>query len=116
MEMALALQTVSVGDLSPNQLVSIKSRINMRIKEGFVLRDIMGEAIVVGEGFDQINFNQMIKLNDSAAFLWRATEGRDFTEQELADLLTSHYEIDRESALADVVRLCEEWKKNGIIE
>lgn len=88
----------------------------MRIKEGFVLRDIMGEAIVVGEGFDQINFNQMIKLNDSATFLWRAAEGRDFTEQELADLLTSHYEIDQKSALADVVRLCEEWKKNGIIE
>lgn len=88
----------------------------MRIKEGFVLRDIMGEAIVVGEGFDQINFNKMIKLNDSAAFLWRAVEERDFTEQELADLLTSHYEIDRESALADVVRLCEEWQKNGIIE
>ena len=88
----------------------------MRIKEGFVLRDIMGEAIVVGEGFDQINFNQMIKLNDSATFLWRAAEGRDFTEQELADLLTSHYEIDQKSALADVVRLCEEWQKNGIIE
>ena len=88
----------------------------MRIKEGFVLRDIMGEAIVVGEGFDQINFNQMIKLNDSATFLWRAVEGRDFTEQELADLLTSHYEIDQKSALTDVVRLCEEWKKNGIIE
>ena len=82
----------------------------MRIKEGFVLRDIMGEAIVVGEGFD------LIKLNDSAAFLWRAVEGRDFTEQELADLLTSHYEIDQKSALADVVRLCEEWQKNGIIE
>lgn len=88
----------------------------MRIKEGFVLRDIMGEAIVVGEGFDQINFNQMIKLNESAALLWRSIEGREFTQQELADLLTDYYEVDQETALADVARLCEAWEKSGIIE
>lgn len=88
----------------------------MRIKEGFVLRDIMGEAIVVGEGFDQINFNQMIKLNESAALLWRSIEGREFTQQELADLLMGHYEVDQATALADVTRLCEAWEKSGIIE
>lgn len=88
----------------------------MRIKEGFVLRDIMGEAIVVGEGFDQINFNQMIKLNESAALLWRSIAGREFTQQELADLLTGHYKVDQETALADVARLCEAWEKSGIIE
>lgn len=88
----------------------------MRIKEGFVLRDIMGEAIVVGEGFDQINFNQMIKLNESAALLWRSVEGQEFTRQELADLLMDHYEVDQETALADVAQLCEAWEKSGIIK
>lgn len=42
----------------------------MRIKEGFVLREIAGEKIVSGEGLNQINFNKMITLNPTAAYLW----------------------------------------------
>ena len=41
----------------------------MKIKEGFVLRTIVGENVVIGEGLAQINFNKMICLNSSAAYL-----------------------------------------------
>ena len=48
----------------------------MKIKEGFVLRTIVGENVVIGEGLAQINFNKMICLNSSAAYLWREVEGK----------------------------------------
>ena len=62
------------------------------------MRDVMGQATVIGEGVNQINFNKLITLNSSAAFLWRQVEGKDFDESMLADLLVEEYGIDRELA------------------
>ena len=42
----------------------------MRIKEGFTLRTICGEHVVIGEGLAQVNFTKMLSLNGSAAYLW----------------------------------------------
>ena len=42
----------------------------MRIKKGFVLRDVCGEKIVVAEGKENIDFTKIINMNESAAFLW----------------------------------------------
>ena len=43
----------------------------MKIVEGFVLRDVMGQSTVIGEGVNQVNFNKLIILNETAAFLWK---------------------------------------------
>ena len=47
----------------------------MKIKEGFILRKICGEYVVVGEGLAQVNFNKMLSLNASAAYLWEQFQG-----------------------------------------
>ena len=59
----------------------------MKIIEGFRLRDVMGQATVIGEGVNQVNFNKLITLNNSAAFLWKQVEGKEFDDTTLADLL-----------------------------
>ena len=43
----------------------------MRIKKGFVLREVCGEWVVSGESLEQINFNKLVTLNASAVFLWK---------------------------------------------
>ena len=43
----------------------------MKIKKGFVLREMCGENIVAGEGLEHINFNKLVSLNSTAAFLWK---------------------------------------------
>ena len=48
----------------------------MKIKDGFVLREMCGEYIVAGEGLQHINFNKLISLNSTAAFLWKALIGK----------------------------------------
>ena len=88
----------------------------MKIKNGFVLREMCGENIVTAEGMENINFNKLISLNSTAAFLWKNLEGKEFTEKEMAQLLIDEYGIDMELAMKDSTNLCNVWKEAGITE
>ena len=89
----------------------------MRLKKGFVLREVCGEKVIVGEGAETVNFGKLISLNDTAAVLWKkAEELGNFTVDELADALTETYEVDREQALCDVQKLTENWQEAGLVE
>lgn len=88
----------------------------MRIKDGFVLRQIIGQYVVVGEGLSQVNFNKMLSLNESAAYLWKELQGRDFTVEDATALLLDRYEVDEEIASRDAAALCESWQKAGVLE
>jgi hypothetical protein len=63
----------------------------MKIKKGFVLRQMCGENIVTAEGLEHINFNKLISLNATAAFLWEKVEGKEFTAEEMAQYLIEEY-------------------------
>lgn len=43
----------------------------MRIKDGFELREICGEHVILSHGMDNIDFSKIISLNETAAFLWK---------------------------------------------
>ena len=89
----------------------------MKQKEGFVLRDVCGEKVIVGEGLATVDFGKLVSLNETAAWLWeKAAELGDFTARQLADALCEAYEVDEERALADVEALLSTWKDAGLIE
>lgn len=88
----------------------------MKIKDGFVLREMCGENIVAAEGIENINFNKLISLNESAAYLWRELIGKEYTTEEMAELLIVRYGIDKELAMTDSANLCEAWINAGIAE
>ena len=90
--------------------------INMRIIEGFRLRDVMGQATVLGEGVDQVNFNKLIVLNSTAAYLWREVEGKDFDAATLAELLIKEYGIDNELAHKDAEAILSQWIEIGLVK
>ena len=46
----------------------------MKTKPGFTLRDICGEYIIVAEGLENIDFSNIISLNESSAYLWKKVE------------------------------------------
>ncbi len=73
----------------------------MKIKDGFILREVAGNFIVVAVGEEAVNFNAMITLNDSGAFLWNNLK-EEITKEELTEKLLEEYEIDRETATNDV--------------
>ena len=88
----------------------------MKIKEGFVLRQMCGENIVAGEGLQHINFNKLLSLNESAAYLWTELVGKEFTADDMAKLLIERYGIDEQLALTDSERLINTWVEIGVVE
>ncbi len=89
----------------------------MKQKKGFTLRNVCGENVIVAEGIEVINFNKLLSLNESAAFLWQqASELGDFTSAQLADKLCEEYDVTPEQALADVEGMLTEWQKIGVVE
>ncbi|MBR5034791.1 MAG: PqqD family protein [Bacteroidales bacterium] len=88
----------------------------MKIKEGFTLRPLCGEHIVVGEGLSQVNFNKMLSMNDSAAYLWENVQGKEFTLDDLVTLLADRYEVSADQAMDDVKQMIAIWQEHGILE
>lgn len=73
----------------------------MRIKSDFALRQVAGTWVVLPFGSEIVNFNGMLKLNESSALLWKELE-RGADRQSLVSALTSEYDVDVATAAADV--------------
>ena len=86
----------------------------MKINEGFELREMCGEHIIIATGMANIDFSKVISLNESAAYLWREVEGKEFTPETLAALLTAKYDVDPATAEADAAALAQGWVEAGI--
>ena len=88
----------------------------MKRKEGFVLREVCGEKVIVGEGLGAVDFGKLVSINDTAAWIWnKAGELGEFDAKSMADALCEEYEVDAERALNDVKALLAQWQELGII-
>lgn len=76
----------------------------MKIKEGFSLHELGDEYIVIHDGMTNVNFDKLLSLNATAAFLWKAMGHKEWTMEQLVTLLTEEYEVEREQAQKDVER------------
>lgn len=88
----------------------------MNIKKGFVLREVCGENVIVGEGLDAINFGKLLCLNETAAWLWKEAAKGEFTVDTLVDALCEEYDVTAEKAREDVTSMVAEWQKVGVVE
>ena len=90
--------------------------IPMKIKEGFVLRELGDQFIVCPEGLDVLDSGRMFALNGPAAYLWQQVQGSDFTEETLLKLLVQEYDVQEQTALRDVGSLVKALKEFGVVE
>ena len=89
----------------------------MKVKNGFNLREVCGEHIIVAEGDENIDFSNIISMNESSAYLWEEVQKMDsFTVDNLVELICSQYEIDEDTARKDATILAAQWGTAGIIE
>lgn len=87
----------------------------MKIKEGFILRNVAGSNVVVPVGQATVDFNGMMSLNDTGAFLFdKLTKG--ITEEQLIRDLMDEYSIDKELATKDVKDFIEKVESEGLFE
>ena len=87
----------------------------MRAKKGFKLRNICGENIIVAEGKENIDFTNIISMNETSAFLWEQIEQKDnFDAETLTELLLDNYDVDKEAVLNDASELIKQWLESEI--
>lgn len=73
----------------------------MKLKEGFVYRQIAGGHVVIPVGGNIADFNGVITLNETAAFLWQKLQGGTQADELVSSLLVE-YEVGEEQAREDV--------------
>ena len=88
----------------------------MKAKTGFNLRNVCGEQVIVAEGRENIDFSNIISMNETSAYLWNAIQGKDFTVDDLVELLTQEYDVDKQTASKDAQALANQWLEAGICE
>lgn len=87
----------------------------MKIKSDFMLREVAGYYVVVPVGEGALNFNGVINLNESGAFLWKTME-KDVTEADMVAALLGEYEVPEERAKADVAAFVTKMREGNLIE
>lgn len=86
----------------------------MKIKEGFLLRKVAGETVVLPVG-GELDLNMMITLNDTGAFLWEQLES-ETDENELVAALLAEYDVDEATAKKSVAAFVKKLNENGFLE
>lgn len=85
----------------------------MKLKPGFILRQVAGENVVIPAGSD-LNLNLMITLNDTGAFLWKLLE-QDTDEEAMTAALLAEYDVDEHSARAHVAAFVNKLKEQDFL-
>ena len=87
----------------------------MKIKNGYKLRKMCGNSIVVAVGKNASDFNGMVTLNESGELLWNRLV-QDTDEADLVKLLVDEYGIDEKTAADDVREFISKIKGAGFVE
>ena len=87
----------------------------MKIKDGFVVREIAGESIVIALGEASKIFNGMIKLNETGRIIWDGLAKGEDQETIIASIL-SEYDVAREIVERDYNKFIDTLKGANILE
>lgn len=85
----------------------------MKLKEGFLLRQVAGENVVISVGA-AVDLNGMITLNNTGCTLWKCLE-QDVQMSDLTAALLAEYEVDEQTAQAAAIRFVEKLKELDLL-
>ena len=88
----------------------------MKINSNYNIREVAGETIVVNQGKSAVDMTRIISLNASAKLLYETLAGKEFTLEDVAQILIETYGISNEVALKDAQVWVDALQKCGIIE
>jgi len=86
----------------------------MRIKSGFVLREVAGQIMVIATGEASKDFHGMIKLNGTGKEIWLGLQ-EGLTDTEIAMRIQSKYEVELEKALEDTKSFMKQMEEMGFL-
>lgn len=86
----------------------------MKIREGFLLREVAGNYIVIAAGDEGLNFNNIITVNEIGAIIWRGIEAEK-TKEQIIDEILLEYDIDKDTAAGDFDEFIAQLTDAGVI-
>ncbi len=87
----------------------------MKIKDGFVIRKVMDNNVVIALGEASRDFHGMLKLNDTAAEIWEyIAEGKDVDG--IVACMLEKYEVEEAKLREDVEKIIKSLTEQGFIE
>lgn len=75
----------------------------------------MGSYVVIAVGAASKSFRGMVKLNATAADIWKCIES-GFTQKEICDMLFEKYDVEREKLEGDVDGIIRNLDAQGFLE
>jgi len=87
----------------------------MRIKSGFIIREIAGSPVVIPIGERVLDYKGMMLPNETGAFLWRKLQN-DATFEQLLQSVLDEYDVDEATASADIEEFLNEMRSVGALE
>ena len=87
----------------------------MKIKEGFLLREVAGNTVVVPIGDEAVEFNGVITINETGKFIWELMQD-GIEKEELLDKFMNEYNISEEEAKEDIKTFIQILLDNNIAE
>lgn len=85
----------------------------MKLKSGFVLRQVAGTNVVIPTG-DALNLNVMITLNDTGVFLWKLLE-QETDEDAMVAAALEEYDVDEATARTYVAAFVAKLKEKDFL-
>ena len=87
----------------------------MKIKDGFVMRDVMGQSVVIATGEASKTFSGMIKLNETGKIVWESiSDGK--SKDEIVKRIIDEFEVDKARAESGVNAFINNMVEKGFIE
>lgn len=87
----------------------------MKIKDGFILKDVAGSKIVIATGDARIDFNGVITFNEVGAEIFTLLNGENTPEQ-IVQKIASEYGVGEDLVSRDFNALVEKLKKYNMLE
>ena len=87
----------------------------MNVKNEFILREIVGESVLVPVGENASSFNGLITMNEVGTFIWKNISNAEH-EDDIVNLVLDEYDIDEENAKIDVYEFINRLREVNIIE
>lgn len=89
----------------------------MRVKDNLVLREIAGQYVIVPVMERVKDVPSMVYISSSAAYLWKNMDGKEFTLDELVELILTKYKnVTREKAQEDIILFLQILARNNILD
>jgi hypothetical protein len=87
----------------------------MKIKDGFILKDVAGSKIVIATGEARLSFNGVITFNSVGAEMFNLLDGTNAPE-EIVEKIASDYNVDTGIVKRDFDALIEKLRKHNLLD